>query len=39
VVKTIVDDPEYLTQQYVLSANFKRIPDKKGWDPRPCTVQ
>jgi hypothetical protein len=39
VVKTIVDDPEYLTQEYVLSANFKRMPAKQGWDPRPCTVK
>jgi hypothetical protein len=39
VVKTIVDDPEYLTMPYVTSSNFKRIPDKQGWDPRPCTVE
>ena len=39
VVKTIVDDPEYLTMPYVLSSNFKRIPNKQGWDPRPCTVK
>lgn len=38
-VKTIVDDPENLTEPYVLSSNFKRIPDKSGWDPRPCTVR
>jgi len=39
VVKTTVDDPENLTQPYVLSSNFKRIPAKQGWDPRPCTVK
>ncbi len=39
VVKTIVNDPEYLTQPYVTSSNFKKIPAKSGWDPRPCTVK
>jgi len=36
VVDSIVTDPEYLTQPYITSVAFKRIPDRSGWDPTPC---
>jgi hypothetical protein len=38
VVDSIVTDPQYLTQPYVTSVAFKRIPDRSGWDPTPCRV-
>lgn len=36
VVDSIVRDPRYLTQPYVTSVAFKKIPDGQGWDPTPC---
>ena len=36
VVDSIVTDPTYLTQPYVTSVAFKKIPDAAGWDPTPC---
>ena len=36
VVDSFVTDPVYLTQPYITSVAFKKIPDKQGWDPTPC---
>ncbi len=36
VVTTIVDDPQYLTEPFVTSTNFKKQADATGWDPQPC---
>lgn len=36
VVTAIVTDPQYLTQPYVTTVHFKKVPDKAGWDPTPC---
>jgi hypothetical protein len=36
VVTTIVTDPEYLTQPFITSTHFKKLPDSSGWDPTPC---
>jgi hypothetical protein len=38
VVTGIVTDPQFLTQPYVTTVHFKKIPDKSGWDPTPCRV-
>ena len=38
VVTPIVTDPQYLTQPYVTTVHFKKIPDRAGWDPTPCRV-
>jgi hypothetical protein len=38
VVDSILRDPQYLTQPYVNSVAFKKIPDRAGWDPTPCRV-
>jgi hypothetical protein len=38
-VTTIVEDPEYLTEPFVTSTNFKKQPDAAGWNPRACTVR
>jgi hypothetical protein len=38
VVTGIVTDPQYLTQPYVTTVHFKKIPDKSGWDPTPCRL-
>jgi hypothetical protein len=36
VVDSIVTDPKYLTQPYLASSAFRKIPDRSGWDPTPC---
>src|SRR5215470_12492126 len=36
VVTTIVEDPQYLTEPFVTSTNFKKQVDAVGWDPQPC---
>jgi hypothetical protein len=38
VVDSILADPQYLTQPYLTSTAFKKIPDRSGWDPTPCRV-
>jgi hypothetical protein len=40
VVTTIVEDPEYLTDAFITSSHFKKLPDTaNGWDPTPCSVK
>ena len=39
VVTTIVDDPRYLTQPFVVSSQFKKEADGSKWDPTPCTAR
>ena len=36
LVTAVVDDPEYLTQPFVRSYTFKKLPDATRWDPTPC---
>jgi hypothetical protein len=36
VVDSILRDERYLTQPYLTSVAFKRLPDGSGWDPTPC---
>ena len=32
----MVDDPTYLTGQFIRTYTFKKIADATGWDPTPC---
>ncbi len=38
VVTTIVDDPKYLRQPFIVSSQFKKQADARGWDPSPCSA-
>ena len=38
IVKTVVDDPRYMTQSYIVSSQFKKEPDAAKWNPTPCEV-
>jgi hypothetical protein len=38
IVTTVVADPEYLTQEFVLSSQFKKESDQSKWHPRPCDI-
>jgi hypothetical protein len=39
VVTTIVDDPQYLQQPFIVSSQFKKEADGSKWDPTPCAVR
>jgi hypothetical protein len=38
IVTTVVEDPEYLTQEFVISTQFKKESDLGKWNPRPCDI-
>jgi hypothetical protein len=38
IVTTVVQDPEYLTQEFVISSQFKKETDPSKWNPRPCDI-
>jgi hypothetical protein len=39
VVSTIVADPQYLTEPFIVRTHFKKLPDASGWNPTPCEVK
>jgi hypothetical protein len=39
IVTTMVEDPQYLTGQFVRSTHFKKLPDGSGWNPQPCNAR
>ena len=38
VVTTVVEDPMFLTQPFIVSSQFKKQPGAAGWDPTPCSA-
>ena len=36
ILRSIVEDPTYLTETFTLSSQFQREPDGSKWDPTPC---
>jgi len=38
IVTTVVQDPEYLTQELIISSQFKKESDVSKWNPRPCDI-
>ena len=38
VVTTVVEDPAFLTQPFIVSSQFKKQPDAAAWDPTPCSA-
>ena len=39
VVKTIVEDPQYLAQPFITSTHFKKQADATGWNSTPCAAR
>jgi hypothetical protein len=39
LVTTIVDDPQYLQQPFIVSSQFKKEADGSKWDPTPCIAR
>jgi hypothetical protein len=35
---TIVNDPKYLTQEFITSTDFRKEPNGAKWRPTPCTA-
>jgi hypothetical protein len=38
IVTTVVEDPTYLTQEFVISSQFRKESDTSRWNPRPCDI-
>jgi hypothetical protein len=36
---SMVADPDYLNQPYIVTYQFKKLPDGSKWKPAPCSVQ
>jgi hypothetical protein len=39
VVTTDVNDPTYLTQRFITSTHFKKLPDNAPWRPEACSAK
>ena len=39
IITTLVDDPQYLNQQFITSTHFKKEPDGSKWSPSPCAAK
>ena len=39
VITTLVDDPDYLQEQWVTALHFRKEPNGAKWDPTPCSSQ
>lgn len=39
IVKTIVEDPAYLTVPFITSTHFKKQAGSQGWNPTPCAAR
>jgi hypothetical protein len=37
-ITTIVNDPKYLTQEFITSTDFRKEPDGSKWSPTPCSA-
>jgi hypothetical protein len=38
VVTSVVEDSKYLRQPFIVSSQFRKQADAKGWDPTPCSA-
>jgi hypothetical protein len=38
IVTTVVNDPQYLSDEFVISTQFKKEADRSKWNPRPCDI-
>jgi hypothetical protein len=36
ILTSVIEDPTYLREPFLLSSQFKREPDASKWDPTPC---
>ena len=38
-VTAFLEDPQYLAQPYIRTAQFKKLSDATGWNPTPCSAR
>jgi hypothetical protein len=38
IVTSVVDDPTYLTTEFIVSSQFRKEDDEDRWNPRPCEI-
>ena len=38
-ITTVVDDPLYFNQKFVVSSSFKKLADASSWNPQPCVSE
>jgi hypothetical protein len=38
IVTTVVNDPQYLSDEFIISSQFKKEHDRSKWNPRPCDI-
>jgi hypothetical protein len=38
MVTAVVDDAKYLRQPFIVTTQFKKQTDAKGWEPTPCSA-
>jgi hypothetical protein len=39
VVKSVFEDPQYLTRSFIRSTHFRKQADASGWSPTPCNAR
>ena len=39
VVKTVIEDPQYLTRTLIRSTHYRKQADASGWNPTPCSAR
>ncbi len=39
VFSQMIEDPQYLTQPYIVTYHFKKLPNRLELDPTPCTAR
>jgi len=38
-ITTMLEDPQYLTQSFVRTSQFKKLPEATGWNPTACSAR
>jgi hypothetical protein len=38
VVLSVVNDPKYLREPFIITTHFKKQADDAGWKPTPCSA-
>ncbi len=38
IVTTVVDDPDYLSTDLIISTQFKKETERSRWNPRACDI-
>ena len=39
ILTSVVRDPMYLQQPFIISTHFRKEPDGSEWDPTPCSAR